>query len=220
MDTAIIKINFKDYHTLKFGVWIDWCKSGLNGIDYFLQGNDLTKDNIDLVNTWLGFLQVPYQNENHKLCFDFDHVEKKTLEQKIYACGVLKKHKEVFEYLPKIIEIFSEKQLSEIMELPFDVAFEQGTYYLTTLLEVELSLQGYLKEYTPTNNEILAGYLGLKFWSNYGIYDSLAGGDVLKHKEVLQLSVKEAHSKIIYQNHIQHYQRTLQEIIHKNQKRK
>jgi hypothetical protein len=216
--SKIIKVNFTSYKNMQFGVWINWCKSELNWYDYFISQplDELDKRQIDFVNNWLGFLIQPYELQNNEnLLFDKQNVLEKTLRQKIEAITYLQKHQKVYEFLPKFLEIFGNKKQNEIMQMPFYLAYEQGFFYMQSLLDCETAFMENLKKHTPTAEEIKAGYNELSVFSNYGLYDNLAGGDVLKHELVLNLDVETAHTKIIYNNHLQHYQKKLQDIIHK-----
>lgn len=230
MTIKTVKISFKDYNTLCFGEWCDWQASGKTALKYFAKidnerflGESHTFQN--LVTNWLGFLNnMPYSLE---LPEDKSNILEKSFAQKLDALEIMSHYKEKQVLaLPYIVAIFGQKDYDrkqnesiekEVRQMSWAKAYPQAMFYLNALAKQEEFLRNSLIELRKEPEQIEAGVDELCVFGNYSAIDRLANGDILKHKEVLALSIGEVNFKMIYQNQVDYYLQKLRDVIKRKQ---
>lgn len=130
-------------------------------------------------------------------------------EAKVYAANGLKGIADVYGvYKPEELNPLTES-VSKV--LPFA---------LFIFRELERIAEKYagLNQSEYSDDEIDAGVEGFADFGFYSTMDALAGGDILKHDEVMQLSVRQVFTKLVYDKKVNDYQKELTELRQANQK--
>jgi hypothetical protein len=225
-----VKISFKDYDTLTFGQWCDWQASGKSALKYFAKIDEdryLSENTTfqSLIANWLTFLnEMPNCLELPK---DKSNILEKSFAQKLDAIEIMNiyKDKQVLA-LPYIVAVFSQELYDrkqneqiekEVRQTAWSVAYPQAMYYLNALAKEEEFLKNSLIELRKEPEQIEAGVDELSVFGNYSAIDRLANGDILKHKEVLALSIAEVNFKMIYQNQVDYYLQKLRDVMRRKQ---
>jgi hypothetical protein len=206
-----VKIDFTSYKDMRFGRWVDWVKSGKSAIEYF-GGVDLEKledyHTLDIQNLayWLESL-----NEPPDIDLKPTSIMQKTYRQRIDALKVCKLYKNsMIEVLPILLAIFEqpantytweiEPLVEKWKEVYFIEAYQKSMGWLLGLQNYETYMSQNLKKISYTPEQIKAGVKEFEKFGEYNTYNSLAGGDFLKHEQVLKQSLEKISEAICYAN--------------------
>ena len=178
-------------------------------------GSWLTIVNQKLIISWLEWFKfeqleqmdrphIIFVGKERKPIFTQDDIGEDTFAQKIFAQRRLKDCKTIeqqVEAIPDLIAIylqplidkkdFDPKRLPQILkqikELPVSIVIPLGNYYIKELDKI-ITRENLNLKYQPDKKEILAGVSLLDKFGEKNLIDALAGGDILKHDDVLMLS--------------------------------
>lgn len=90
--------------------------------------------------------------------------------------------------------------LIDVMRLPISIVLPLGNYIIKDLFRI-LEREARTLKYTPDRKELLAGVNDLSKFGEKNLVDALAGGDVLKHNDVLKLPYNTVYLKL-YQDSV------------------
>jgi len=221
-----IKVDFTSLKNIKFLRWCEFVASGKNLLEFFagMTQEEFTKIrgyDAHLISDWLSNLgDAPILEVLQK------DVTEKTLRQKLDAVMVCKKYADTPTLaLPYLCAIFEQEDYDHRKceeyalhwgKRLFIDAYPIALAWLKSLQDYEARLKKSLKEIKVTEQQLKAGVKDLERWGDYSVYDELAGGDILKHAQILDMSLSEITYKIIYKNHIAHYLQNINRIYTEN----
>jgi hypothetical protein len=143
-------------------------------------------------------------------------IGKDTFAQKIIAQRKLQECKtqdEQIKMIPEIVAIYLQPHihntsfnpdkvqdaLIEVLKMSVATIVPLGDFYIKDMLRIIEREQKTLK-YTPDRKELLAGVQDLNKFGEKNLVDALAGGDVLKHDDVLKLPYNTVYLKLYQDN--------------------
>lgn len=140
-------------------------------------------------------LEVIYENDS----FDFLAT---TLDQKLVIDSILAKNKNSLEvYYDKIVKTYEPD--TDPLKMPFLDVVARAVFYLEAYAKNQNFLQERLVIIPSDPDAQLAGVNELQsnpFFSRYSLIHSLANENVLNHSQVLEMTIAEVNSWLIYQN--------------------